>query len=338
MRNWEFWPAWLTNIPVVGFWLFQAVKTGHLFFFSTVNPGAMNGGLLGNSKMKILDAIPDRYIPKSGLFKANAERPMMIRAFMRNNGMDFPVILKPDIGERGLLVQRIRNWAELDIYLNNAGFDVILQEYVDYALEVTILCYTIPGTDEKGITSVCEKEFLHIEGDGRRTILQLIRGHERGRLYEHLLKASWQDDWSGVPGKGETVYLQPIGNHCKGTKFINANHRIDQQLVDTFTGILDQMEGFHYGRFDLRCASWESLRAGKDFRILEFNGVNSEPAHVYDPGYPIVRKYRDFYRQWALMARIHRAQATQGIRPMKLRDAIRQGKRYFQYLQAVKSI
>ena len=338
LKNWEFWPAWITNIPVVGFWLLQAVKTGNLFFFTTVNPGTMNGGMLGNSKMKILDAIPRQYLPQSARFSDTPDRREKIMSFMRKNNIEFPVILKPDIGERGLRVMRIGNTGELDKYLGNAGYDLILQEYVDYPMEVTILCYIIPGTSEAGITSVCKKEFLGVKGDGVRSILQLIRDSERGRLYENVLRETWDDAWHRVPEADETVYLQPIGNHCKGTKFINANHQIDARLIGTFTGILKQMEGFSYGRFDLRCKSWEGLKAGRDFKVLEFNGVNSEPAHVYDPAYPVWRKYRDYYRQWALMRRIYQAQAARGIRPLKLKDAIRQGKQYFQYLQAVKSI
>lgn len=338
LTNWEFWPAWITNIPVVLFWLYHSARTGSLFFFSAVNPGAVSGGLLGNSKMKILESIPRRYLPVSARFSPSGSTLDAILDFMAARSITFPVILKPDIGERGLMVRRIDSRADLEAYLARANYELILQEYIDYPLEVSVLSYLIPGTGEAGISSVCVKEFLQVTGDGEQSILQLIRQSPRARLYEEVLAETWWQRWKEVPRSGEDIALQPIGNHCKGTKFLNANDRIDQQLVDTFTGILKEMDGFNYGRFDLRCASWEHLKKGEHLRILEFNGVNSEPAHVYDPDYPLWKSYRDFFRQWALMARIYHAQSKLGYKPMRFREAIAQGKKYFQYLQAVKSM
>lgn len=337
MKNWEFWPFWLTNIPIVAFWLFQAARTRKLFFFSTVNPGARTGGMLGNSKMEILKVIPTEYLPNTEKFKPSPNRKQEILDFLKKHSLSFPIVLKPDIGERGLNVSRIDHEIELDNYLNQAAFDVILQEYIDYPMEVTILCYQIPDSTEVGITSVCMKEFLSITGDGKQSIHSLIQLDERARLYEEVLFKKWHSKWDRIPKAHEKVWLQPIGNHCKGTKFLNANDQIDQQLIETFTGILYRMEGFNFGRFDLKCESWNLLKQGKAFKILEFNGVNSEPAHVYDPNYGLLDRYRDYYQNWALMARIHKAQVNRGIKPLELKEGLKEGKQYFRYLKAVKS-
>lgn len=36
----------------------------------------------------------------------------------------------------------------------------------------------------------------------------------------------------------------------------------------------------------------------RNVRILEFNGVTGEPAHVYQPGYPLLCGIRDLCKQW----------------------------------------
>ena len=195
----------------------------------------------------------------------------------------------------------------------------------------------MPDSEEAGITSVCVKEFLSVMGNGQNSVRELIQADTRASLYEDVLKEKWAVSWNDIPKKGNRVWLQPIGNHCKGTKFLNANDQIDDELVETFSGILRQMNDYYYGRFDLRCVSWEQLKEGRNMKILEFNGVNSEPAHVYDPDYGILNRYRDFYRQWSLMAMIHEAQTSRGIRPLPFKEVMEAVTKYFKYLKVVKS-
>lgn len=60
---------------------------------------------------------------------------------------------------------------------------------------------------------------------------------------------------------------------------------IDEQMNTTFDTISKQIEGFYFGRFDLRCTSIEDLKQGNNIAILELNGAGAEPAHIYQPGY-----------------------------------------------------
>ena len=61
------------------------------------------------------------------------------------------------------------------------------------------------------------------------------------------------------------------------------------------------MDGIYYGRFDLKCKSIELLEEGKGIHILEFNGVAGEPAHIYDPEFPVWKAYRDIYRHFKII-------------------------------------
>jgi len=77
------------------------------------------------------------------------------------------------------------------------------------------------------------------------------------------------------------VVLEPIGNHCRGTTFLNANDIIDEKLTKVFDSISNRIPGFYFGRYDLRCSSIEDLKKGKNVRIIELNGAGSEPDNIY---------------------------------------------------------
>ena len=89
------------------------------------------------------------------------------------------------------------------------------------------------------------------------------------------------------------LYLEPIGNHCRGTTFYDAHHLINDKLNQVFDKIALEIHGFYYGRFDIKVPSLEDLYHGKNIIIFELNGVSSEVAHVYDPNYKLIQAYKD---------------------------------------------
>ena len=44
----------------------------------------------------------------------------------------------------------------------------------------------------------------------------------------------------------------------------------------------NQIEGWFYGRIDLKYESFKSLEKGENFKIIEINGIISEPTHIFD--------------------------------------------------------
>ena len=113
--------------------------------------------------------------------------------------------------------------------------------------------------------------------------------------------------------KGETRILEPIGNHCRGTKFKNANYLINEQLHEVFNAIALPIEGFFYGRFDMKVRSVEDLYLGQHIKIMELNGVSSEPGHIYDPSSTLLQAYRDLTWHWKLVADIAKENRDLGI-------------------------
>ncbi len=60
--------------------------------------------------------------------------------------------------------------------------------------------------------------------------------------------------------------------------------------------ICQQVEGFYFGRLDIRYNNWEELKQGKNFSIIELNGAGSEPTHMYDPKHSIFFAWKEIIR------------------------------------------
>ena len=121
--------------------------------------------------------------------------------------------------------------------------------------------------------------------------------HKEIRISNRLkyFEKKYTDQLEDILPKGEKLNLEPIGNHCRGTTFYNANHIINDQLTKIFNDIALQVDGYYYGRFDLKVDSLEDLYTGKNMQIIELNGVSSEVAHIYDPEYKLIQAYKDVF-------------------------------------------
>ena len=112
LRSWEYWPIYIFNIPMVGFWLWNVIRSRHPFYFALTNPGIETGGFFGESKSEILKHIPDTYKPITVLYRGNKLDGDVISFFQKTN-LTFPIIVKPEVGERGWLIARINNESDL---------------------------------------------------------------------------------------------------------------------------------------------------------------------------------------------------------------------------------
>ena len=336
LTNWEYWPAYIANIPVVFFWLWFAMRARKLFFFTAINPAIETGGMLGASKSGILRLFPGELIPTSLLLTQEEKHQNTVREWMAAQKVSFPIILKPDVGERGFLVKKANHMQDVDDYLRRADCDVIVQAYVDLPMEVSIFYSRLPGNKAGEITSLCLKEYLQVEGDGLQTVDELMRKKNRAFLQRKRLQKMDPEGLAYIPAEGEVVLLEPIGNHSRGTKFINGNQLIDGQLVERFDRLFRLVEGVNYGRFDLKCNSLEDIKKGGPMQIFEFNGVASEPAHVYDPNYSVWKAYGDFYQHWRKLFDIYKIQSDRGVPVIPFWEAVFRVPDHFLYLNRVR--
>lgn len=330
LRSWEYWPVYIFNIPVVGIWLYNAVRAKNLFYFTMTNPGIETGGFFGESKSGIMQHIPAAYKPITVLIKATSTGEEIEKSFSAS-GLSFPVMVKPEVGERGWLAKRVNSMPELKAYLEEHPIDMLLQTYIDLPLEVSIMVYTMPGKNTPVVTSICEKHFLQIEGDGDSTIGDLIIRQDRALLQLEKLLNNFGHRWDEVLAEKEILILESVGNHCRGTTFVDRNDMIDENLAVVMGQLLSTMPEVFYGRFDMRAGSWQELKEGKNIRVLEFNGTSSDPAHIYQPGYSLWKAYGDMAHHWRVMRKIAIENRERGCRSLTFREIIAALVLYFRY-------
>ena len=223
-------------------------------------------------------------------------------------------------------------------YINDFPFDFIIQEYIEWEEEVSVLYHRFPDADEGKVTSICLKKKLEVTGDGQKTIKALMQESSRARLQLARFEADQPALLQQILANGASLQLEPIGNHSRGTQFLSGNHLISPAVHQTFHKIGQGMEGIHYGRFDLKCKHLDSLQTGEGISILEFNGVAGEPAHIYDPAIPIWKKYRDYYQHWKIIYQIYKVQRQKGIPAMTIREAREAYRTYQQYMKSIQAI
>lgn len=332
---WEFWPVWLSGSPLVLFLLYFGIKARKLFFLTNVNPAFENSALVYASKIKILQQLNPAAVPKSVFFKHQCITQEELKIVLESNQLKFPIIVKPDKGERGLLVEKINNLTQLHKYLSSNKIDFIIQEFVELPNEIGIFFNKMPGSDSINISSVCLKEFLNLKGDGKSTIRELLENDFHGKHQLERFEECLKVDMNHILAVGEVKLLEPIGNHSRGTKFIDGSHLIDEKIIKLVQFILQGKEGINYGRFDIKYNSIASLKEQKEFKVIELNGVASEPTHVYDRSINIFNKYKIWFEHWNTMYQISQLQSLKGYSPLSIGTVLKILKNYFGYLRNI---
>lgn len=329
LTRWEFWPAWLFELPVVLHGLWQGLRYRHLTLFTAVNPGIPAGGFVEESKSAILTGLlegapgaPIARFASIDLPDAQEARLPSVQAAIRASGLDLPVVLKPDVGERGRGVAVVRSEAELAAYLVQASGRLIVQEYVS-GEEFGVFYIRHPAEARGRIFSITAKRFPVVVGDGRRRLEELILADDRAVCMAAYYLEANLERLDMIPAPAERVQLVEIGNHCRGTVFLDGREHLTPELTAAIDALARDFAGFHFGRFDLRVPSLEQFRSGTGLKILELNGVTSEATHIYAPGASLIAAYRTLFEQWRLAFEIGAANAALGAPPTGLRTLVR---------------
>ena len=161
--RWEFWPPWVAYLPLAPYLLYLACRHRSPPLFTAANPGISSGGLVGESKSGILDRLSrlSGIVAEFAVIPSEvsvADRVGLARRFMTENGLEFPVVLKPDVGERGSGVSVVRSLSEVQNYFEAAPADTIIQRYVN-GNEFGVFYYRFPHERRGRIFSITEKRF-----------------------------------------------------------------------------------------------------------------------------------------------------------------------------------
>ena len=285
------------------------------------------------SKKEIYDLIPSEYYPKTLLIEAT-ETLKAIQEKIKEAAIEFPLIAKPDIGLRGTAVKKIHNAEELAAYFSKANFNVLIQSLIPYENEIGLFYVKLPNQPGK-ITGIVAKEFMILTGNGKNTIRELLHQDKRYLLQLEVLEAEYKDKLNTILSEGETINLVPYGNHCRGTKFIDASNEITPEMMESFNTICNQIQGFHYGRMDIMFNSYEDLAKGKNFQIVEINGAISEPTHMYDPKHSLWFGWKELTRHFHYMYLISKNNHKKGVNYLTFKEGVREFKKHHKYYNTI---
>ncbi len=278
LLNYEFWPWYFWHILLFPIHIYNVIKCRSLVYFTYLNPSfGKTGGFFGDSKSQILENVPQSIRLKEFVLKDGD----LVEAQLEKFGMQFPLVFKPEMGERGMGVAVINSTEEAMKYLNkHSKYEIIIQEFCDFELEYGVFVYKHP---DKGwhISGLTGKVPFAIIGDGVSNLETLVNSNCRYAMQLKRLKSEGKFDFNTILEKNETVILEKVLNHRLGTIFINESKQIDKGMVQVFTEICNQIKGFNYGRFDLKTNSLADLKKG-NFKVIELNGAAAEPTIIYD--------------------------------------------------------
>lgn len=274
---------------------------------------------MGESKYKILQKIAGRFLPRMHYYREVPTGESLI-ADLSATGISFPFIVKPDVGQGGWLVEMISDQDDLHAFLSRIKMPFIVQEYISAPLELGVLYYRHPNENRGRISSLAVKQLLSVTGDGTSSIRQLLERHPRAQRALHKMSFGKRINLHQIPETGKAVTVSYIANHSYGTRFLNGNDRIDGDITAVFDTLSKQIDGFYFGRFDIRCDRLEDLKTG-NFKILELNGVGSEPLHIFDPAETLRNAYISSFAHWKAIYHISMSNRQAGTSYMTFRQA-----------------
>jgi len=296
---------------MIPFWILYCIRARSFWFFTASNPTLTFGGYEGETKMEMYKLLPKEVIPKTILIRTSYLKRKLAEKVI-TSGISFPIAVKPDVGRMGLMFRKITSMEELLSYHEHIAVDYILQEFIDYPLEVSVFYYRFPNESKGIITGFVKKECLSVIGDGRSTLLELIMNYKRVQFRLEEMKLKHASKLNFIIPAGEKYLLSEALNLSRGGKLISLEHEKDSQLVQVFDN-LSYAGNFYFGRYDIKCKSIEELKQGKHFSVLEFNGSGAEPHHVYGNGNSLLKAISILLHHWNVLFKISLQNNKNGV-------------------------
>ncbi|WP_102504858.1 ATP-grasp domain-containing protein [Salinivibrio kushneri] len=307
----EFLPALCFYTPVV----VQSIGLGLYYRSLTLpliaNPGISLSGMVGEAKSEVFAQAGDTAQPYIAAYwrwtRPNAITPSIkktLLAELAKAGITMPLVAKPDKGCRGAGVQRIDTEKKLFAYIRTfpPDRDIIFQALAPYDAEAGVFYIRYPGEERGQLFSLGLKYLPAVIGDGRRTLAALIQHHDAASVRGHLYHQRHHHQLDEVIPAGVRIPLAFSGSHCRGAIFKDGAAWVTPALTAKIDTIAKDINGFYFGRFDIKFRDIASLQQGKGLCIVEINGASSEPAHIWDSegGYfqairALLHQYRHLY-------------------------------------------
>lgn len=255
------------------------------------------------SKKEIDALLPEKYKPLTLFFSHTTSSEIIIDTIKVHN-LNYPLIIKPDIGMQGKAVVKVNNAYELLSAASRFTVDYIIQPFIPFPKEMGIFYVRYPDQEYGRITGIVEKEFLTITGDGVSTILQLLSQNPRYILQLPVLRKTLGNRMHTILEKNKEEVLVPYGNHVRGSLFLDVTYKNNPQLEALIDKVCKSINGFYYGRLDIRFNTFDELQKDKNWCIIELNGAGSEPTHMYDPKHSLFFAWKEIIRHWQMLYQV----------------------------------
>jgi hypothetical protein len=315
-------PKWLNLVPMVLQWAWLGLRYRSLTLPSAANPAITAGGLVGDTKSEYFAAMGPharaRVAPFVLLTARGALAVPAALAAMAAAGLTFPVVAKPDLGWCGFGVRRLDDASALADYLARypAGETLMLQRYLDEPGEAGLFYIRHPGQAGGQLLGILLRHYPQVIGDGIHTLDELVAEDDRlRRAFDRPREHQCDFDPARVPAAGEVVRLSLIGSTRVGGRYEDGSALATPELLAAIEAVARDMPEFHVGRFDVRFATLQDLRAGR-FTIMEVNGAGSEAVHAWDPKYSVRQVYAMVFAKQRTLFELGAANRRRGFRPI----------------------
>lgn len=310
-RQWtrhEFWPRFILAIPPTLHFLWLSIVHRSFTLFTLANRGlGADGGDPNGSKFDhyttffretknaLVAAVSVKtiFVPANETLENRFEK---VLSLMDENGIAFPCVMKPDIGDGGVGVCVVRSREHLRNWLEVNPDDAVLQEFVG-GNEYEVVWSRRPNRAAGRIQTVVQKDFVVIKGDGERKLEELIWADDRGVSNGKLFSKLNFRDATRVLKAGETYALAPIGSRIKGANFVSRPELRAGTLADVLDRLADACGNVHYLVFDIRAVDDAALASGNGIRITGIKGAGATASTIFDGYVRMGAAYSRAFRQ-----------------------------------------
>jgi len=305
LTHWKAWHHHVKYIPISPVWVWYIVRSGTPWFFTASNPTLTFGGFEGEGKKEMYEQLPDGSYPKT-IYIEPGTSFNDVEKQITDAGFRYPFIVKPDVGMMGFMFRKISNAEQLRQYHQAIPIVYLVQDLVDYPIEVSVFYFRMPNAKRGKVTGFLKKEPPFVIGDGINTVEYLLNNDESLGQKREILMERQGDSKNEIPPAGQKFYLSYVSNRVQGGILEAIDEEIDENLQHLMDKLSHHAGKFYYGRYDIKCASVEDFKNGKNFSILEFNGAGAGVQHIYANDYSLWKACSIILTHWKMLYKISR--------------------------------
>lgn len=317
----EFWPSWIMYIPVVLQWLVLSVRYRSLSLPLIASPAVPLSGMVGVAKSAVFEAAGSEartwilpwfvYEVSEAALEHQTEQ---VLAALTDRDLNLPIVGKPEMGCRGVGVKLLKSQAELSEYLASfpTGGGILFQKLSQWDAEAGVFYVRYPGSEKGEVISLTLKYTPYVIGDGSSTLGELIATDPRAGELQHLYSERHQENWDEVIAADEPFRLIFAASHSRGAIFREGKEYVSAELAQNIDKIFADIPDYYYGRLDIKFKDIASLRAGREFEIVEINGASSESINIWDRNASFGTAIKTLLQQYRTLFKLGHANRQRG--------------------------